>query len=96
MSRDKRDTEVLKVELPAWLAERFRRYVAERYGFRRGALSRAMIDLIERELGLKPARSEHSRIDPIVGLGLRSEYKWDGEDLVEALRRRTGFVPGRR
>ncbi|MEM1817208.1 MAG: hypothetical protein QXQ80_00205 [Nitrososphaerota archaeon] len=38
------NVEVIKVELPKWLAEKFRRYVAEKYGFRRGALSKAFID----------------------------------------------------
>lgn len=32
------DVKVIKVELPKWLTEKFRRYVAEKYGFRRGAL----------------------------------------------------------
>ena len=42
MSREvrRRDVEVIKVELPRDLAKRFRRYVAERYGFRRDALSK--------------------------------------------------------
>ncbi len=79
--------EVIKVELPAWLAEKFRRYVGEKYGFHRGALSKAIIDLIKKELGLKePCESE--TIDSIVGLGLETDYEWSGEDLVEAMRRR--------
>jgi len=82
----RRDVEVIKVELPRDLAERFRRYVAERYGFRRGALSRAVADLIARELEM---RSESSgTVDSIVGIGLQSDFQWDGEDLIEALRRR--------
>jgi len=28
-------------------------------------------------------------VDHIVGLGLESDYLWNGEDLVEALRKRT-------
>jgi hypothetical protein len=28
-------------------------------------------------------------VDNIVGLGLESDYLWNGEDLVEALRKRT-------
>jgi len=86
-------TEVIKVEIPKWLAERFRRHVAEKYGLGRGALSRAVADLIERELGLG---GEGGTVDPIVGLGLRSDYAWEGEDLVEALRRRAGLVPSGR
>ncbi|GAB6948299.1 hypothetical protein JCM16161A_24290 [Vulcanisaeta sp. JCM 16161] len=86
MSKGKRDVEVIKVELPRDLAERFRRYVAERYGLRRGSLSRAVADLIARELALYGETS--GSIDAIVGLGLQSDYQWSGEDLVEALRRR--------
>ncbi|MEM0495320.1 MAG: hypothetical protein QXU72_08685 [Thermofilum sp.] len=87
-------TEVIKVELPKWLAERFRRYVAEKYGFRRGALSRAVADLIERELGLERASSS-ATVDGIVGLGLLSDYSWGGEDVAEALRRRWSLPGGR-
>ncbi|MCD6408910.1 MAG: hypothetical protein J7L98_01020 [Candidatus Verstraetearchaeota archaeon] len=73
--------------MPRWLAEKFRRYVAEKYGFRRGALSRAIIDLVQKELGLsKSGRAE--TVASIVGIGLRSDYMWNGEDLVEALRKR--------
>lgn len=75
------------------LAERFRRHVAERYGFRRGALSRAIADLIEKELGATRSQSSNA-VDEILGLGLRSDYAWRGEDLVEALRRRAN-VPDR-
>ena len=95
MAKAKRDVEVIKVELPTWLAERFRRYVAEKYGFRRGSLSKAIIDLIEKELGLKSMEPGYSKVDSIVGLGLKSSYKWDGEDLVSALRK-AGNVPNRR
>ncbi|WP_054842612.1 hypothetical protein [Vulcanisaeta distributa] len=87
MSKGKRDVEVIKVELPRDLAERFRRYVAERYGLRKGSLSRAVADLIARELALYG--ETNGSIDAIVGLGLQSDYQWSGEDLVEALRRRT-------
>jgi hypothetical protein len=76
------EKEVIKVELPKPLAERFRRYVAERYGLRRGALSAAVADLIERALGAPAGEG----VDAIVGLGLESGYEWRGEDLVEALR----------
>ncbi|MEM2894319.1 MAG: hypothetical protein QXD04_07625 [Candidatus Bathyarchaeia archaeon] len=51
------DAEVIKVELPRWLAERFQRYAAERYGLRRGPLSKAIADMIERELKLDGARA---------------------------------------
>ncbi|MEM1986527.1 MAG: hypothetical protein QXQ02_06180 [Halobacteria archaeon] len=88
------DVEVIKVELPRWLAERFRRHAAEKYGFRKGSLSKAIADMIEREL-----KSEFSlasgTVDAIVGLGLQSDYEWDGEDLVEALRRKYS-LPNRR
>lgn len=87
------DVEVIKVEIPKPLAERFRRYVAERYGFRRGALSKAIVDLIERELALTESHSVEG-VNNIVGLGLLSDYKWEGEDLVEALRRMV-HVPNR-
>uniref|UniRef100_A0A7C4GZU7 Uncharacterized protein n=1 Tax=Thermofilum pendens TaxID=2269 RepID=A0A7C4GZU7_THEPE len=87
------DTEVIKVELPEWLAERFRRYVAEKYGFRR-ALSRAVADLVEREPGLDRASSSGT-VDGIVGLGLLSDYSWGGEDIAEALRRRWSLPGGR-
>ena len=85
MSR-KRDVEVIKVEIPKALAERFRRYVAEKYGLRRGALSRALIDILEEKLS--SVEMSLGTVDPLVGLGLRSSYIWSGEDLVEALRRR--------
>lgn len=76
------EKEVIKVELPKPLAEKFRRYVAERYGLRKGALSTAVAELIEKALG-EPASEG---VDAIVGLGLESAYRWEGEDLVEALR----------
>ena len=91
MSSRKKKVEVIKVEVPVWLAEKFRRYVAEKYGLRRGAISRAVVDLIMRELGLAEAR-ESGAVDSIVGLGLLSDYLWEGEDLVEALRRRVLHV----
>jgi hypothetical protein len=81
-----RDVEVIKVELPRDLAIRFRKYVAEKYGFRRGALSRAIADLIEKELTSTKAQATEG-VEVIVGLGLLSDYMWEGEDLVEALRR---------
>jgi hypothetical protein len=79
MSKDK---EIIKVELPRPLVERFRKYVAERYGLRKGSLSRAIADLIEGAL----EAPEEEGVDGIVGLGLKSDYQWKGEDLVEALR----------
>ncbi|MEM1995322.1 MAG: hypothetical protein QXW32_07640 [Nitrososphaerales archaeon] len=87
MSMGGEDNEVVKVELPRWLAERFRRLVAERYGFRRGSLSKAIADMIERELKAECNLSSGT-IDAIVGLGLLSDYEWSGEDIVEALRRK--------
>lgn len=85
---ERRDVEVIKVELPRWLAERFRRYVAEKYGFRRGVLSKAIADLVEKELGIGDYSSD--TVDGIVGLGLKSGFIWRGEDLVDALRRVSG------
>lgn len=69
----KKDIEVIKVEIPKSLAERFRRYVAEKYGLRRGSLSRAMIDLIEERLGVG-SQSTTDTVDSLVGLGLESDY----------------------
>ena len=83
----RKKSEVIKVEIPKSLAERFRKYVAEKYGFRRGALSKAIADLIEKELNSSRPQSNNT-IDKIVGIGLQSDYKWEGEDLIEALRRR--------
>ncbi|MGC9178903.1 MAG: hypothetical protein ACP5GZ_01710 [Vulcanisaeta sp.] len=74
----RRDVEVIKVELP--------RDLAERYGFRRDVLSRTVADLIARELGMRSGSS--GTVDSIVGIGLQSDFQWDGEDLIEALRRR--------
>ncbi|ADN51594.1 hypothetical protein [Vulcanisaeta distributa] len=91
MGKGGRDVEVIKVELPRDLAERFRKYVAEKYGLRRGSLSRAIADLIIKELALYEGGG--GGIDSIVGLGLQSDYQWGGEDLVDALRRRA-HVPG--
>jgi hypothetical protein len=87
------DVEVIKVEVPKALAEKFRRYVAERYGLRRGSITRAIIDLIEEKLS---GVEQHTigTVDSIVGLGLKSDYMWSGEDLVEALRRKMINVPG--
>ncbi|AEA13592.1 hypothetical protein TUZN_2135 [Thermoproteus uzoniensis 768-20] len=79
------EKEVIKVEIPRWLAERLRRYAAERYGVRRGALSRAVVEILERELG---GPAEGGGLDRLVGLGLSSDLEWGGEDLGEALRRR--------
>lgn len=65
---------------------RSRRYIAEKYGFRRRTLSKAMADLIEKKL--VPTRSQTAEgVENIVGLRLLSDYMWKGEDLVEALRR---------
>ena len=91
MNYNEEDTEVIKVEIPKSLAEKFRRYIAEKYGFRRGVLSKAIADLIEKELGSLRFQTS-STIDEIVGLGIQSDYKWEGEDLVEALRRRANVL----
>lgn len=88
------DIEVIKVELPRWLAEEFRRYVADKYGFRRGALSKAIADIMERELEIGRGLGSGT-IDGIVGLGLLSDYDWMDEDLVEALRKKYN-LPNRR
>lgn len=90
----KKDIEVIKVEIPKSLAERFRKYVAEKYGLRRGSLSRAVTDLIEERLGVA-SQPTTDTVDSLVGLGLESDYVWSGEDIVEALRRRSN-VPNRR
>lgn len=87
----RKDVEVIKIELSKDLAEKFRRYVAEKYGLRRGSLSKAMSELIEKELGIHSSGD----VSSIVGLGLQSDYVWEGEDIVEALRRRYN-VPVRR
>jgi len=88
------DVEVIKVEIPKALAEKFRKYVAEKYGLRRGSITRAIVYLIEEKLSEARGPTAET-VDPIVGLGLESDYSWDGEDLVEALRRRAR-VPGGR
>lgn len=76
----------MKIEISKPIAEKFRRWVAERYGMRRGALSKAVEDLIakavnEPELGV-------GGVEDIIGIGLLSDYSWRGEDLYEALRAR--------
>jgi hypothetical protein len=81
------DFEVIKIKVSKALAEKFRRYVAERYGLKRGSITKAIVDLIEEKL----VEVEHftgGTVDSIVGLGLKSDYIWCGEDLVEVLRRR--------
>ncbi len=86
----KRDIEIIKVEVSRSLAERFRKYVAEKYGMRRGALSKAVADIIEEKLGRVEQLT--GTVDLLVGLGLESEYLWEGEDLVEALRRKANVL----
>ena len=93
--KNEKRVEVVRAEVPVWLAEKFRRYVAERYGLRKGAISRAIVDLIKRELGIAEA-GKSSTVDAIAGLGLLSDYLWEGEDLVEALRKRALNVSHRR
>ena len=73
------DFEVIKVEIPKALAEK--------YGLRIGSITRAITDLIEEKLG-EVEQPTTSTVDSIIGLGLESDYIWSGEDLVEALRRR--------
>ncbi len=90
----KEEVEVIKVEVPKALAEKFRKYVAERYGLRRGSITRAIVDLIEEKLS-ETRGPGAGTVDPIVGLGLESDYSWGGEDLVEALRRRAHVLGGR-
>ncbi|MCC6019701.1 MAG: hypothetical protein LM601_11760, partial [Candidatus Verstraetearchaeota archaeon] len=68
------------------LAEKFRRYVAERYGLKRGSITKAIVDLIEEKLS-EVEQSAIGTVDSIAGLGLKSDYMWSGKDLVEALKR---------
>jgi hypothetical protein len=90
----KNDVDIIKVEVPKALAEKFRKYVAEKYGLRRGSITKAIVDLIEEKLAeaRKPAADT---VDRIVGLGLESDHLWNGEDLVEALRKRAHVLGGR-
>ncbi|GAB6946966.1 hypothetical protein JCM16161A_10960 [Vulcanisaeta sp. JCM 16161] len=76
----RRYVEVIKVELPRDLAERLRRYAAERYGSSSGALSRAVAELIARELGMHSEPS--GTVDSIVSIGLQSDFSmgWEGSD----------------
>ena len=82
-----KDIEVIKVEIPKKLAEKFRKYIAEKYGLRRGSITKAIIDLIEEKLNIIEQYNA-TDIDSIIGLGLESDYLWNGEDIIEALRRR--------
>ena len=63
---------------------RFLRYVAERYGLRRGTLPRAIADLIAR---VSPYGEGGVGMGAIVGLSFQSDYRRDGEDAIEALRK---------
>lgn len=74
----------MKIEISKPIAERFRRWVAERYGMRRGALSKAVEDLIAKAVN----ESGVGGVEDIIGIGLLSDYSWRGEDLCEALRGR--------
>jgi hypothetical protein len=89
-----KDFEVIKIKVSKALAEKFRRYVAERYGLKRGSITKAIVDLIEEKLG-EVEQSARGTVDSIVGLGLKSDYMWSGKDLVEALRRRVNTSSGR-
>ncbi|MEM1752075.1 MAG: hypothetical protein QXY92_06715 [Archaeoglobaceae archaeon] len=60
---------MLKVEPQKWLAEKFREYVAEKYGLRKGALSKAVADLIEQEL-----KKREGSVHFIVGLSLFQNF----------------------
>jgi hypothetical protein len=80
------DFEVIKIKVSKALAEKFRRYVAERYGLKRGSIARAIVDLIEEKL-VEVENFTTSTAVSIAGLGLKSDYMWNGEDLVEALKR---------
>jgi hypothetical protein len=88
------DFEVIKIKVSKALAEKFRRYVAERYGLKRGSITKAIVDLIEEKLS-EVEQSARGTVDSIVGLGLKSDYMWSGKDLVEALRRRVNTSSGR-
>lgn len=81
--------EVLKIEVSKHLAEKFRQWVAERYGMRRGSLSKAVEDLISRAVG----EAAVGGVDEIIGIGLSSDHEWKGEDICDALRAR--HVPNR-
>ncbi len=37
-------------------------------------------------------RMKGETVDEIVGLGFQSDYKWEGEDLIDALRRRVNVL----
>jgi hypothetical protein len=50
--------------------------------------------LIE-EKSAEMKKSTTDTVDNIVGLGLESDYLWNGEDLVEALRMRTHLTSSR-
>lgn len=92
MARKRSSIKHIKKTLLDRLIEKFCRHVAERYGFRWVPFSRLVIEPIDRVLRLKTRCLEGLVSDSIVGLGLRSCYMWEGEDLVEALRRRLGAV----
>ena len=88
VSRNGRRIKAIKAKVPVWLARRSHRYVAERYRLRKRAISRATINLIKKELGIIKSR-EPDTVDAIVGLELLSNHLWEGEDLVEALRKKS-------
>lgn len=88
MARIKRETEVIKIVLPRDLAERFRKYAADKYGSAKDPLSKAVIDIIEKEMSITPHSNSSCKLDELIGLGLNSDYLWEGEDVIEAIRRR--------
>ena len=70
---------------PKALVDKFRRYVAEKWGVRMGSNGKAIRDRNMEEI----SRSSHvasERVDSIVGLGLQSDFGWRGEDLSYALK----------
>jgi bifunctional DNA-binding transcriptional regulator/antitoxin component of YhaV-PrlF toxin-antitoxin module len=60
--------------------------LAEKYGLERGSTTKAIVDLIEEKLA-EARKLATDTVDHIVGLGLKSNHPWNGEDLVEALTR---------
>ena len=70
--------EILKVQIPKDLAEKFRKWVALKYGFKKGALSKAIEDLIRKEL-----ENEIIDFDLRKLVGLLKEEKIRNKDLAE-------------
>jgi hypothetical protein len=70
----RKDADVIKIKVLKALAEK--------YGPRRGPLTKAIVDLMEEKLAeaKKPATDT---VDHIVGLGFESNHPCNGEDFVE-------------